>query len=344
MNHISLDRQKAYLVTGMAGFIGFYLAKRLLDEGCMVVGIDNMNDYYDTGLKQARLNLLIPYERFRFVRGGIENKELVFKLFKEYGFDIVINLAAQAGVRYSVHHPDVYIQSNIVGFFNIIEACRHYRTEHLVYASSSSVYGANKKIPFEEIDAADTPVSLYAATKKADELMAYAYSHLYGIPSTGLRFFTVYGPFGRPDMSYFQFTDKYFRNEPIRVFNNGDLTNDLYRDFTYVDDIIEGMARIIANPPSKTGDEAAHRVFNIGSSSPVKLMDFINTLEWALSKVLGRPVEFERIYEPLKPGDVRATYASSRLLQEATGYRPSTLLKDGLLKFAEWYKSYYNVC
>lgn len=260
-------------------------------------------------------------------------------IFKEYRPNIVVNLAAQAGVRYSIENPDVYIQSNIIGFYNILEACRYNPVDHLIYASSSSVYGANKKVPFEETDFVDNPVSLYAATKKSNELMAHTYSHLYKIPSTGLRFFTVYGPMGRPDMAYFSFTDKYFSGEPIRIFNNGDFENDLYRDFTYIDDIIEGIVRLIDKAPE--GD-VPHRIFNIGNNKPEKLMVFIETLEKALSKALGREVVFEKIFEPMKPGDVPATYASTDLLQEAVGFKPETSIEEGLQRFADWYVDYYK--
>lgn len=336
-----LDKSKTFLITGSAGFIGFYLSKKLLDQGYQVIGIDNLNDYYDLSLKQHRLGQLEPYKNFTFINGDISNKEQLKKIFKEHKPEIVINLAAQAGVRYSIENPDVYIQSNIIGFYNILEACRHYPVEHLVYASSSSVYGSNKKVPFEETDFVDTPVSLYASTKKSNELMAYTYSHLYGIPSTGLRFFTVYGPMGRPDMAYFGFTDKYFAGESIKIFNNGDFDNDLYRDFTYIDDIVIGIERLLGNPPSG-GEKAAHRVFNIGNNKPEKLMTFIHALESALSNALGREVEFDKVYEPIKPGDVPATYASTDLLQEAVGFKPETSIQDGLQKFADWYVEYYD--
>ena len=336
-----LDSAKTYLVTGVAGFIGFYLAKRLLEQGCRVIGIDNINAYYDIKLKHARLEKLKPFEQFTFIKGDISDKEMVMSLFEEYKPHMVINLAAQAGVRYSIENPDVYIQSNIIGFYNILEACRHYPVEQLLYASSSSIYGSNKKVPFEETDFVDHPVSLYAATKKSNELMAYTYSHLYKIPATGLRFFTVYGPMGRPDMAYYGFTDKYFNNEPIRIFNNGDFANDLYRDFTYIDDIIEGIIRLLGQIPSEA-DGAASRVYNIGNNNPEKLMTFIETLEKCLSLSLGRAVVFEKIFEPLKPGDVMATYASTDLLQKAVGFKPQTSIEEGLQKFTDWYKGYYG--
>lgn len=341
MTYQPLDKNKTYLITGAAGFIGCFLSKRLLEEGCRVIGVDNLNDYYDVKLKETRLELLNPFEKFTFVKEDISNKESVQKIFEEYKPDVVVNLAAQAGVRYSIENPDVYIQSNIIGFYNILEACRHNPVDHLVYASSSSVYGANKKVPFEETDFVDTPVSLYASTKKSNELMAHTYSHLYKIPATGLRFFTVYGPMGRPDMAYFGFVNKYFNGESIRIFNNGDFENDLYRDFTYIDDIVEGIVRLLSNPPQ--GEGVQHKVFNIGNNNPEKLMVFIQTLEKALSNALGRKVEFDKIYEPIKPGDVPATYASTKLLQEAVGFKPQTSIEEGLQRFADWYVEYYGV-
>ncbi|GAA0428957.1 NAD-dependent epimerase/dehydratase family protein [Lentibacillus halophilus] len=262
--------------------------------------------------------------------------------FEVHKPDIVVNMAAQAGVRYSIENPDVYIQSNLLGFYNILEVCRYYPVDHLVYASSSSVYGANKKVPFEESDFVDHPVSLYASTKKSNELMAHTYSHLYNIPATGLRFFTVYGPMGRPDMAYFGFTDKYFAGDPIKIFNNGDFDNDLYRDFTYIDDIVMGMERLMEHPPAKEEGDP-HRVFNIGNNSPEKLMTFIGALEKALSNALGRDVAFNKVYEPIKPGDVPATYASTDLLYNEIGFKPETSIEDGLQKFAEWYVDYYQV-
>lgn len=340
MGYKTLDISKTYLITGAAGFIGFYLSKKLLEKGCRVIGIDNINDYYDVNLKYTRLEKLKPFHNFTFIKGDISDKSMIMNAFEEYKPNIVINLAAQAGVRYSIENPDVYIGSNVVGFFNILEACRYNKVDHLVYASSSSVYGSNKKVPFEESDFVDNPVSLYAATKKSNELMAHTYSHLYKIPVTGLRFFTVYGPMGRPDMAYFGFTDKYFADEPIKIFNNGDFENDLYRDFTYVDDIVEGIERLLSNPPE---DVVPYKVFNIGNNSPEKLMTFIETLEKALSKALGREVEFKKIFEPLKAGDVPATYASTDKLQEAVGFKPSTSIEEGLQNFADWYVEYYGV-
>jgi UDP-glucuronate 4-epimerase len=340
LNYNSLNTNKFYLITGAAGFVGSYLSKKLLEQDCTVIGIDNINDYYDVNLKHARLEQLKPFEKFTFIKSDISDKDELFKIFEEYKPHIVVNLAAQAGVRYSIENPDVYIQSNIVGFFNILEACRNYPVEHLVYASSSSVYGTNKKVPFEETDFVDHPVSLYASTKKSNELMAHTYSHLYKIPSTGLRFFTVYGPMGRPDMAYFGFADKYFAGEPIKIFNNGDFENDLYRDFTYIDDIVVGIERLISNPPKES---VPHKVYNIGNNNPEKLMTFIETLEKALSNATGKEVLFEKIFEPIKPGDVPATYASTDLLQQAVGFKPETSIEEGLQKFADWYVQYYKI-
>ena len=343
MTHFNqLDTNKTYLVTGAAGFIGFYLSKKLLEQGCKVVGIDNLNDYYDVNLKYTRLEQLKPFDNFTFIEGDISDKAAVANMFEEYKPNFVVNLAAQAGVRYSIENPDAYIQSNVIGFYNILEACRHYPVDHLVYASSSSVYGANKKVPFEETDFVDTPVSLYASTKKSNELMAYTYSHLYKFPATGLRFFTVYGPMGRPDMAYFGFTDKYFAGEAIKIFNNGDFENDLYRDFTYIDDIVEGIERLLSNPPVG-GETVPHKVFNIGNNNPEKLMTFIETLEKCLSNSLGREVQFEKLFEPIKPGDVPATYASTDQLQKAVGFKPTTSIEEGLQQFTDWYCDYYNM-
>lgn len=330
---------KTYLITGSAGFIGFFLSKSLLKKGFTVIGIDNLNDYYDVKLKHSRLNILKEYKAFSFIKGDISDKELLFSVFENSKPNIVINLAAQAGVRYSIENPDIYIQSNIVGFFNVLEACRRYPVEHLLYASSSSVYGANKKVPFEETDFVDYPISLYAATKKSNELMAYTYSHLYGIPTTGLRFFTVYGPMGRPDMAYFSFTDKFFADLPIKIYNNGDFQNDLYRDFTYIDDIIEGILRLIDSVPK---EKVPYKIYNIGNNSPEKLMVFIETLEICLSRAMKREVVFKKIFEPIKPGDVPATYASIELLNRQIGFKPVTSIETGLQKFADWYVKYYN--
>ena len=342
MSYNQLDTNKTYLITGAAGFIGYFLSKKLLEQGCTVIGIDNVNDYYDVKLKHTRLEQLEPYEKFTFLKVDISNKEALTDVFKEYTPNIVVNLAAQAGVRYSIENPDVYMQSNVIGFYNILEACRHYPVDHLIYASSSSVYGANKKVPFEETDFVDHPVSLYASTKKSNELMAHTYSHLYNIPATGLRFFTVYGPLGRPDMAYFGFANKYFADEPIQIYNNGDFERDLYRDFTYIDDIVEGIERLLPNP-SVGENNVPHKVFNIGNNNPEKLMVFIETLEKCLSNALGREVLFEKIFEPIKPGDVPATYASTDLLQQAVEFKPETSIEEGLQKFSNWYVSYYNV-
>lgn len=340
-NFKPLDKSKTYLITGAAGFIGFFLSMKLLEQGCRVIGVDNINDYYDVNLKLTRLGELEPFEKFTFIKGDISDKAMITTIFEEHKPNIVVNLAAQAGVRYSIENPDAYIQSNVIGFFNILEACRYYPVDHLVYASSSSVYGANKKVPFSETDMVDNPVSLYAATKKSNELMAHTYSHLYRIPSTGLRFFTVYGPMGRPDMAYFGFANKYFAGEPIKIFNNGDFENDLYRDFTYVDDIVEGIERLLSNP-FVGENNVPHKVFNIGNSNPEKLMVFIETLEKCLSNTMGKEVQFEKVFEPIKPGDVPATYASTELLEQAVGFKPKTSIEDGLQKFADWYVDYYK--
>jgi UDP-glucuronate 4-epimerase len=265
---------------------------------------------------------------------------MLMNIFEEYKPEIVINLAAQAGVRYSLNNPDVYMQSNVIGFFNILEACRYHKVKHLIYASSSSVYGANKKVPFEETDSVDHPVSLYAASKKTNELMADTYSHLYNIPITGLRFFTVYGPMGRPDMAYFDFTNKYFNNVPIHIYNNGDFEHDLYRDFTYIDDIIEGIMKLIEK---QTEGDRRHIVYNIGNSKPEKLMNFIETLENCLGKSLGRKINFDKIFEPLQQGDVPVTYASTERIYDAIGFKPNTSIEEGLQKFADWYIEYNNV-
>jgi UDP-glucuronate 4-epimerase len=335
-----MDTGKTYLITGAAGFIGFFLCKSLLEKGCRVAGFDNINDYYDVSLKHERLNQLKPFKEFTLIKGDISDKNAVTQTFREYQPDIVINLAAQAGVRYSMENPDAYIQSNIMGFYHIMEACRQHPVSHLVFASSSSVYGANKKVPFSESDVTDNPVSLYAATKKSNELMAYTYSQLYQIPTTGLRFFTAYGPFGRPDMAYFNFTNRYFAGEPIQIYNNGDCENDLYRDFTYIDDIVEGTERIIDNPPAGV---VPYRIFNIGNSKPDRLMVFIQKLEKSLSKAAGKEVVFQKKYEPIQPGDVPATYASIDQIDKAVGFQPQVTLDEGLQKFADWYVEYYKI-
>lgn len=324
----SLNINKVILITGAAGFVGFHLSKQLLEKGVKVIGYDNLNKYYDVRLKHARLDILNKYENFTFIKGDLADENAVNNLFETYKPEIVVNLAAQAGVRYSIENPRAYMDSNIIGFFNILEACRHYRVEHLVYASSSSVYGANKTIPFSTEDKVDNPVSLYAATKKSNELMAYCYSKLYGIPSTGLRFFTVYGPYGRPDMAYFSFTDRILSGQSIKIFNNGDM----HRDFTYIDDIVEGIERLLCNPPKEDENNVQHKVYNIGNNKPEKLMDFIQTLE----KCLG--VTAEKEYYPMQPGDVYQTYADVTDLMEDFDFKPDTPIEEGLSKFVKWYK------
>jgi UDP-glucuronate 4-epimerase len=338
------------LVTGAAGFIGFFVAKMLLTKGHTVVGLDNINDYYDVNLKYARLQELgvtrsdsqtdgvlatsTTYPDFSFVRMGLENREALPKLFSEQGFDVVCNLAAQAGVRYSLENPEAYIDSNVVGFLNILECCRHHNIKHLVYASSSSVYGLNKKIPFETTDSVDHPVSLYAATKKSNELMAHSYSHLYGFKTTGLRFFTVYGPWGRPDMAMFLFTDAIIKGKPIKVFNQGKLE----RDFTYVDDITEGVVRILETPlPKKLDAAALYNVYNIGNSKSVKLMDFIASIEESLGTVATKNMM------DMQPGDVEKTWANVDDLIRDYDYRPDTPIQEGVQRFVDWYKNFYRV-
>ena len=329
----SFDTNKKILITGAAGFIGYHLAKRLLSLGVQVAGLDNMNAYYDVQLKKDRLARLGLYPAFSFTQGDLADGETVNRIFEEFRPDIVVNLAAQAGVRYSIDHPREYIDSNIIGFFNILEACRHYQPEHLLFASSSSVYGNQKKTPFATTDNVDHPISLYAATKKSDELMAYTYCHLYGIPATGLRFFTVYGPFGRPDMAYFKFTNKIMKGEPITIFNQGDM----YRDFTYVDDIVTGIQNMLCCPPKPNGEGDRYKIYNIGNNHPEKLMTFIETLE----KALGKTAEKE--YLPMQPGDVYQTYADVSELEKDFGFRPSTSIAEGLGKFARWYREYYHI-
>ncbi len=328
----SLDIGKRYLITGGAGFIGYFLSRALLEKGAQVLGLDNLNDYYEVSLKEKRLAILREYSRYRFDRIDLGDKEGVFDIFRDFKPDIVVNLAAQAGVRYSIDNPDAYIQSNIVGFFHVLEACRRFLPEHLVFASSSSVYGGNKKVPFSTRDQVDHPVSLYAATKKSNELMAYSYSKLYGIPATGLRFFTVYGPMGRPDMAYFKFAKKIMAGEPIQVYNKGDML----RDFTYIDDIIKGMEAILCNPPVRDEEGASYKIYNIGNNRPERLMDFIAVLE----KCLGRKAEKE--YLPMQPGDVYETYADVQDLTDDFGFQPSTTIEEGLLKFSQWFLNYYK--
>ena len=324
---------KTYLVTGAAGFIGFFLSKALLDKGEQVIGLDNLNDYYEVSLKESRLAVLKKYENFQFYRADLADKEAVFAIFKQHLPAVVVNLAAQAGVRYSIENPDAYISSNIEGFFHILEACRHYPVEHLVFASSSSVYGGNKKVPFSTEDQVDKPVSLYAATKKSNELMAYAYSKLYGIPLTGLRFFTVYGPMGRPDMAYFKFAKKIMAGEPIQIYNHGDMR----RDFTYIDDIVAGIEKILCHPPGKDENGAAYKIYNIGNNKPEKLMDYISVLERCLGK------EAKKEFLPMQPGDVYETYADVRDLMHDFDFKPSTTIEEGLSRFAEWFLDYYKV-
>ena len=324
---------KTYLVTGAAGFIGFFLSKALLDKGEQVIGLDNLNDYYEVSLKESRLAVLKKYENFQFYRADLADKEAVFAIFKQHLPAVVVNLAAQAGVRYSIENPDAYISSNIEGFFHILEACRHYPVEHLVFASSSSVYGGNKKVPFSTEDQVDKPVSLYAATKKSNELMAYAYSKLYGIPLTGLRFFTVYGPMGRPDMAYFKFAKKIMAGEPIQIYNHGDMR----RDFTYIDDIVAGIEKILCHPPGKDENGAAYKIYNIGNNKPKKLMDYISVLERCLGK------EAKKEFLPMQPGDVYETYADVTDLMHDFDFKPSTTIEEGLSRFAEWFLDYYKV-
>ena len=323
---------KIILVTGGAGFIGYHLSKQLLEYDCTVIGYDNLNDYYEVQLKYDRLKDLEGREGYTFIKGDLADKETLGKLFQEYSFDIVVNLGAQAGVRYSIDNPDAYMSSNMVGFYNILECCRHYPLEHLVYASSSSVYGANKKVPFSVEDKVDYPVSLYAATKKSNELMAHCYSKLYGIPATGLRFFTIYGPFGRPDMAYFKFAKKIMNGETIQIYNNGDMM----RDFTYIDDIVKGIANILPNPPEEIETGAKYKVYNIGNNKPEKLMDYIQTLE----KHLGR--EAKKEFLPMQPGDVYQTYADVSDLMHDFNFKPSTSIDEGLGKFVTWFKEYYR--
>ena len=361
---------KTILVTGAAGFIGANLVQRLLREGGVeIVGLDNLNDYYDPALKEYRLGEIEKEAdgNWTFVKGDIADKALVDSLFEKYRFEIVVNLAAQAGVRYSIDNPDAYIESNVIGFYNILEACRHYPVEHLVYASSSSVYGGNTKIPFAVEDRVDNPVSLYAATKKSNELFAHCYSHLYGIPTTGLRFFTVYGPAGRPDMAYFGFTDKLVRGESIRIFNFGNCR----RDFTYIDDIVEGIVRVMAQPPgglrgsgvatprrknarltqappAASPSDIPYAIYNIGGGQPENLLDFVRILQEELvaAGVLPQDYDFEAHKQlvPMQPGDVPVTFADSSALERDFGFTPQTPLREGLRKFAQWYKEYYDIC
>ena len=360
VNSIELN-DKSVLITGAAGFIGSNLVLKLLRSGerIKIINFDNLNDYYDVSLKEWRLKEIEKEVaksscEYKFIKGDLADKELIDRLFAEYQFDVVVNLAAQAGVRYSITNPDAYIQSNLIGFYNILEACRHSYdngakgVEHLVYASSSSVYGGNTKVPFSTDDKVDNPVSLYAATKKSNELLAHAYSKLYNIPSTGLRFFTVYGPAGRPDMAYFGFTNKLIKGDNIQIFNYGNCK----RDFTYVDDIVEGVARVMKKPPEKkTGEDGLplppYAVYNIGNSNPENLLDFVNILQEELirAEVLPKDYDFEAHKElvPMQPGDVPITYADTSALERDFGFKPHTSLREGLRKFAEWYKEFYKV-
>ncbi len=349
-------KNKTVLVTGAAGFIGANLVTELLrtSEAVHIVGLDNLNDYYDVSLKEYRLQEIqkvagkCPQNRWEFIKGDLADKALIDDTFAKYHFDIVVNLAAQAGVRYSINHPDAYIKSNLIGFFNILEACRYHPVEHLVYASSSSVYGSNQKVPYSTEDKVDNPLSLYAATKKSDELMAHAYAKLYNIPTTGLRFFTVYGPAGRPDMAYFSFTNKLIKGETIQIFNYGNCQ----RDFTYVDDIVEGVKRVMMHIPEKKDGEDGlplppYALYNIGNSNPENLMDFVQILseELVSAGVLPEDYDFEAHKElvPMQPGDVPMTYADTEALEKAVGFRPNTPLRVGLRRFAQWYKTFYNV-
>lgn len=347
MSKVNLEK-KTILVTGAAGFIGANLVRRICEESpsSTVIGIDSLNDYYDVTLKEYRLKELEKYPSFVFIKGNIADKPLMFEIFEKYRPAVAVNLAAQAGVRYSITNPDAYVESNLIGFFNILEACRHYPVEHLIYASSSSVYGSNQKVPYSTEDKVDNPVSLYAATKKSDELMAHAYSKLYNIPSTGLRFFTVYGPAGRPDMAYFGFTDKLVKGQTIEIFNYGNCK----RDFTYVDDIVEGVVRVMGKAPDKRDGEDGlpippYAIYNIGNQNPENLLDFVRILseELVLAKVLPADFDFEahKKLVPMQPGDVPVTYADTGALERDFGYKPGTDLRTGLRRFAQWYAEFY---
>lgn len=331
------------LITGAAGFIGMHLSKKLLEQGHTIIGLDNLNDYYDVQLKKDRLDILSQYDNFSFYQADLANREAVDHCFNTNEIDVVINLAAQAGVRYSLENPQAYVDTNLVGFVNILEASRHHKIKHLIYASSSSVYGANVKMPFSTDDPVNHPVSLYAATKKSNELMAHTYSHLFDLPTTGLRFFTVYGPMGRPDMAYFSFTKKILAGETIQIFNNGEMM----RDFTYIDDIVDGIVRLLDHPPKANPDYdrenptpsasyAPYKVYNIGNNQPVKLMDFIQTIEKHLN------IEAKKEFLPMQPGDVKATYADIDDLQKVTGFKPSTTIDQGIKKFVDWYMGHYK--
>ncbi len=342
--------KKTVFITGASGFIGANLARRILTDepDTRVVGLDNMNDYYDVRIKEARLGELSQFANYTFIKGNLADKALITEIFQQYRPEVVVNLGAQAGVRYSIINPDAYMESNVMGFYNILEACRHYPVEHLVYASSSSVYGSNKKVPYSTEDKVDNPVSLYAATKKSNELMAHAYSKLYNIPSTGLRFFTVYGPAGRPDMAYFGFTDKLLKGQTIQIFNYGNCK----RDFTYIDDIVEGVIRVMQKPPEKKNGEDGlpippYAVYNIGNNNPENLLDFVQILSEELvhAGVLPEDFDFEAHKElvPMQPGDVAVTYADTSALERDFGFKPQTPLREGLRKFARWYKEFYQI-
>ena len=341
-------KSKPILITGAAGFIGANLSKRLLQDfpDAQVIGLDNVNDYYDVRLKEYRLSELTTYPNFTFIKGNLADKARIDRIFEQYQPQIVVNLAAQAGVRYSITNPDAYIEANLIGFYNILEACRHHPVEHLVYASSSSVYGSNKKVPYSTEDKVDNPVSLYAATKKSNELMAHAYAKLYNIPCTGLRFFTVYGPAGRPDMAYFGFTNKLRQGETIQIFNYGNCK----RDFTYIDDIVEGIVRVMQHTPEKVSGEDGlpvppYALYNIGNNQPENLLDFVQILSEELVRagVLPEDYDFEAHKQlvPMQPGDVPVTYADTSALERDFGFKPSTPLREGLRRFAEWYKAFY---
>lgn len=347
------QQQNKIFITGVAGFIGSFLAKKLLEDGYHIIGLDNINDYYDVKLKHFRLDMLKQHPSFTFIQGDLANKALIENIFAEYHPEIVINLAAQAGVRYSITNPDAYINSNIIGFYNILECCRHSYdndqtgVKHLVYASSSSVYGSNKKVPYSTDDKVDNPVSLYAATKKSNELLAHAYAKLYNIPCTGLRFFTVYGPAGRPDMAYFGFTDKLRAGKTIQIFNYGNCQ----RDFTYIDDIVEGIIRVMQKPPErKNGADnlpiPPYAVYNIGNNHPENLLNFVNILQQELIRAQVLPADYDfaahKELVPMQPGDVPITYADTTPLKRDFGFKPSTPLREGLRKFAEWYKEFYK--
>ncbi len=346
--NVSLEGRRI-LVTGAAGFIGANLVMELIRRypDCRILGVDNMNDYYDVGIKKYRLDKIAEVvnddEQFELVRGSIADRDLIDNVFNEFKPEVVVNLAAQAGVRYSIENPDAYMEANVMGFYNILEACRHNPVLHLVYASSSSVYGANKKIPYSVDDKVDNPVSLYAATKKSNELLAHAYSKLYGIPATGLRFFTVYGPAGRQDMAYFGFTNTLRRGETIKIFNFGNCK----RDFTFVDDIVEGVVNVVQVAPAENENGARYKVYNIGNNDPVNLLDFVDILQQELvsNGVLPEDYDFESHKElvPMQPGDVEVTYADTKALEEDFGFKPSTPLREGLRSFAKWYKEYYRI-